>query len=191
MRWKFSHLGTFKNRPHYPAQATVLYKNVSTERVIALKRIFWGFCINLFGICPLYYVSSRSDFGFEFPEIFVIEKGLPDWANRGVDYSPTRGVGESAFECLKENSASQRVGDSPTRRVGELFWLRMPGDICNWKNDSQTRRIVESTTRRAGESAFEKKFGESESRQLPDSASRRVVFRLRISPRIWSQKRNG
>jgi hypothetical protein len=32
------------------------------------------FCINRFGIGPLHYVSSRSDFSFEFSEIFVIEK---------------------------------------------------------------------------------------------------------------------
>ncbi len=48
-------------------------------------RIFWGFCINRFGKGPLHYVSSRSDFGFEFAEIFVIEKRLPDSASRGVD----------------------------------------------------------------------------------------------------------
>jgi hypothetical protein len=34
---------------------------------------------------PLYYISSRSDFGFEFVEIFIIEKRLPDWPSRGVD----------------------------------------------------------------------------------------------------------
>ncbi len=62
-----------------------------------MRRIFWGFCINRFGIGPLHYVSSRSDFGFEFPEIFVIEKRLPDSANQGVDDFPTRRVGESAF----------------------------------------------------------------------------------------------
>jgi hypothetical protein len=43
------------------------------------------FCINRFGICPLHYISSRSDFGFEFAEIFVIEKRLPDSLCRGVD----------------------------------------------------------------------------------------------------------
>jgi hypothetical protein len=47
---------------------------------MATRRIFWGFCINRFGI-----ISSRSDFVFEFAEIFVIEKGLPDSASRGVD----------------------------------------------------------------------------------------------------------
>jgi hypothetical protein len=31
------------------------------------------------------YVSSLSDFCFEFAEIFVIEKRLPDLPSRGVD----------------------------------------------------------------------------------------------------------
>jgi hypothetical protein len=51
----------------------------------AMRRIFGGFCINRFGIGPLHYVSSRSDFGFEFAEIFVIEIRLPDSPRRGVD----------------------------------------------------------------------------------------------------------
>ncbi len=42
---------------------------------------------------------------------------LSDLASRGVDNSPTRLVGESAFECLKENSASRRLPDSPSRGV--------------------------------------------------------------------------
>jgi hypothetical protein len=51
-----------------------------------MKRIFWGFCINRFLMSPLHYLSSCSDLGLEFTEIFVIvmEK----------DY-PTRRVGES------------------------------------------------------------------------------------------------
>jgi hypothetical protein len=32
---------------------------------------FLGFCINGFGIGTLHYISSRSDFDFEFAEIFV------------------------------------------------------------------------------------------------------------------------
>ncbi len=43
-----------------------------------MRRIFWGFCINRFD-----YVSSRSDFGFEFVEIFVIEKKTPQLAELG------------------------------------------------------------------------------------------------------------
>jgi hypothetical protein len=52
---------------------------------MAMRRIFWSFCINRFGRGPLHYVSSRSDFGFEFVEIFVIEKRLPNSPSRGVD----------------------------------------------------------------------------------------------------------
>jgi hypothetical protein len=61
-----------------------------------MRRIFWGLCRNWFLIDPLHYLSSRSDFVFEFAEIFIIEKRLPD----------------SAFECLKENSESRRFPDS-------------------------------------------------------------------------------
>jgi hypothetical protein len=50
------------------------------------------------------------------------------------------------------------------------FWLRIRGDIRNRKT---TPRLIESGIRSA------------------DSLSRRVVFRLRISPRIRSQNRNG
>ncbi len=41
-----------------------------------MRRIFSGFCRNWFLIDPLHYLSSRSDFGFEFAEIFVIEKQI-------------------------------------------------------------------------------------------------------------------
>jgi hypothetical protein len=60
----------------------------------------------------------------------VVEKRLPDSPSRGVGDSPTRRVGgvadsptrrvgESAFECLKENLARRRVGDSPTHRFSK------------------------------------------------------------------------
>jgi hypothetical protein len=57
---------------------------------MARRQIFWGFCINRFDIGPLHYISSLSDFGFEFAEIFVIEKRLPD--------SPSWGVNKIAYE---------------------------------------------------------------------------------------------
>jgi hypothetical protein len=50
-----------------------------------MKRVFWGFSINWFLMNPLQYLSSRSDFGFEFVEIFVIKKQLPtcrDWESK-------------------------------------------------------------------------------------------------------------
>jgi hypothetical protein len=52
-----------------------------------MRRIFWGFCINRFGIGPLHYVLSRTDFSFKFVEIFVIEKRLPNSPSLGVDKS--------------------------------------------------------------------------------------------------------
>ncbi len=55
-----------------------------------MGRIFWGFCINRFGIGPLHYVLSHSGFGFEFAEINVIEKRLPDSPSRGVDKIASR-----------------------------------------------------------------------------------------------------
>jgi hypothetical protein len=68
------------------------------------------FCRNLFLMDPLHYLSSRSDFGFEFAEIFVIEKRLPDSAIRRVGDSP---LGESGSRRLSD-SASRGVDDSPT-----------------------------------------------------------------------------
>jgi hypothetical protein len=98
-----------------------------------MRPIFRCFCINRFGIDPLHYISSCSDFGFELMEIFVGEKRLPDLESRGaassparrfwgVADSPTRRVGESAIECL---SVSWRVVDSPTRQVKESLTPRL------------------------------------------------------------------
>jgi len=86
---------------------------------------------------------------------------LSDSLSRGVDDSPTRWVGELATPRLAE-SGSRRLSDSPS------FSFK------HSKADSPTRRVGESATPR-----------------LADSLSRGVIFRLRISPRIRSQKRNG
>ncbi len=48
-----------------------------------MKEFFQCFCINRFGLGPLHYLSSRSDFGFEFSEIF--ENRLPALVRRKVD----------------------------------------------------------------------------------------------------------
>ncbi len=101
-----------------------------------MRRIFWGFCRNWILIDPLHYLSSRTAFGFEFAEIFVIEKLLPDSASRPIDDSPTRRVGESVFKCLKEklcesesrrllDSANRGVANSPTQQVGESLTPRL------------------------------------------------------------------
>jgi hypothetical protein len=61
---------------------------------------FLGFLLKL---VPLHYLSSRSDFGFEFEEIFVIEKGLPDSASRQLSDLASRGVAESLTLRLGES----------------------------------------------------------------------------------------
>jgi hypothetical protein len=60
-----------------------------------MTRIFWGFCRNWFLIDPSHYLSSRSNFGFEFEEIFLIEKHLPNLASRQLSdlMSCSSGVG--------------------------------------------------------------------------------------------------
>jgi hypothetical protein len=67
---------------------------------MATRRIFWGFCTNRFGIGFLHYISSRYDFDFEFAEIFVIEKRLPDSPGRGVDKNAYRYKCFQTFESI-------------------------------------------------------------------------------------------
>ncbi len=57
-----------------------------------MKRIFWGFCINWFLIDPLHYLSSCSDFSFEFTEISLSKND-----------SPTRQVGEPRSDNILKN----------------------------------------------------------------------------------------
>ncbi len=71
---------------------------------MATRRIFWGFCLNRFGIGPLHYISSRTDFDFEFAEIFVTEKRLPDSLSRGVDKNAYR---YKCFQTIKGVSTLQ------------------------------------------------------------------------------------
>jgi hypothetical protein len=101
---------------------------------------FWFFLQKLVPhtVDPIQYLSSRSNFGFEFAEIFVIQNRHPDLVTLLLGESGSRRVGESAFECLKESSASRRVANSPTlgvalvsrgvairptRRVGNRFLI--------------------------------------------------------------------
>jgi hypothetical protein len=114
-----------------------------------MRRIFWGFCRNWVLIDPLHCLSSRSAFDFEFAEIFVIEKRLPDSPSRGVSDSPVSRVGESAFECLKE-----KLGESESRRL--------PDSANRGVANTPTQRVGESSTPRLAESGS--RHGESGSR---------------------------
>ncbi len=53
-----------------------------------MNQFFRCFCINCFGLGPLHYLLSSSDFGFEFSEIFVFENQLPTLVSRGVTRLP-------------------------------------------------------------------------------------------------------
>jgi hypothetical protein len=75
-----------------------------------MRSIYQGFFINRFGIGPLHYILSRSDFGFKFAEIFVIEKRLPN----------------SAIKSLKENSPHWCVGEWSIPRIAESESWRLP-----------------------------------------------------------------
>ncbi len=130
------------------------------------NRIFRGFCINRFGIGPLHYISSCSDFSFKFLEIFVFEKRLPDSTIREVGDSLYQRYAESATLRLNDTgsrrlSASliQGVDDSPHHQYGESaieFFKRklsvsvirrVTDSVYRWYRESPTPRIVESGSR--------------------------------------------
>ncbi len=94
-------------------------------------------------IGPLHYLSSRSDFYFEFAEVFVD--------------SPHHQYGESVIEFLKRKlsvSVIQRVVDFPTQRYGESPTPRI---VESRVVDSSYRWVREKTTpyRWYGESLIE------------------------------------
>jgi hypothetical protein len=76
-----------------------------------MRRNFWGFYRNWFLIDLLHYLLSRSDFGFEFAEIFLIKNDSLTWR---VGESPTsltsRGVANLPTSREVADSLSWRVG---------------------------------------------------------------------------------
>ncbi len=167
---------------------------------MAMRRIFWGFCRNWFLIDPLHYFSSRSDSGFKFAEIFLIEKRLPDSASRRVGFWMfKRKLCELESRRLPD-SASQRVADSPTRRVGESLWwvwellFEFFEIYHHFKRLNQPFKRSILQKRSQGCNVLSpliylkvwKNCIYRQSCRLPDSASLGGVFRLRISPKIRS-----
>ncbi len=162
--------------------------------------IFRGFCINRFGIGPLNYISSRSDFGFEFSEIFVFEKRLPDSRIRGVRDSPYQRYAELATLRLND-TGSRRLSASLIRRVDDSphHWYAESTTPCitdmeswllnflkenllyPWYGDrvSVMRRVVDSPYRWVGESPT--RIVDTESRRLPVSLSRESLVEKKIS----------
>ncbi len=75
-----------------------------------MNQFFWRFCINRFGMGLLHYYLSHSDFGFEFVEIFLIEKRLP--------VSTIQRVTDSAYQWYGELLAPH-IGDTGSRYLKE------------------------------------------------------------------------
>jgi hypothetical protein len=131
---------------------------------------FWGFCRNWFLMSPLHYLSGRSDFGFEFAEIFVYVKRLP------AD-SPYRWVGELTTPRITD-TRSRRLPASPIRRVG--YWIILKeNSLYRWYGESSTprtsdtvsRRLPVSLSRRVADSAYQR-YGESSTPRILESGSR-------------------
>ncbi len=129
---------------------------------MAMRRIFWGFCRNWFLMSPFHYLSSRSDFCFEFAEIFVFEKRLGRY---------------------------QRYGQSPTPRITDTRSRRLPTSlICgvadskhHWYAESAPPCITDTESRLLNflkENFLYRWYGESSTPCTSDTVSRRLPVSL-------------
>ncbi len=132
---------------------------------MAMNRFLRCFCINRFGMGPLHYHSSRSDFGFEFVEILVFKKRLPainDAGSRRLRVSVILGVADSPYQWYAESltppylwygesaikffnrklsvAVIRRVVDSPHQWYGEWRWVA--GSPYPWVGESATPPIT-------------------------------------------------
>jgi hypothetical protein len=131
---------------------------------MAMRRIFWGFCRNWFLVVPLHYLSSHSDFCFEFPNSKNDSPLSPIW---GVADSPHHWYAESAtlritdtesrlLNFLKENSLYRWYGESSTPGTSDTVSRRLhvrrsrgvDNSAYHWYGESLTPRIVESGSQR-------------------------------------------
>ncbi len=140
-----------------------------------MRRIVWGFCRNWFLMSRLHYLSSRSDFGFEFAEIFVIEKRLP--ANTNI------------YIWKVADSAYQWHGESSTPRITDTRSRELPASLIHGVGDSPHHRYEESATeffkRKLSVSMIQRVvdsphqwYGESPTPLIVESESRRLRVSL-------------
>jgi hypothetical protein len=95
-----------------------------------MKWIFWGFCRNWFLTDPFHYLSSRSDFGFDFTEIFIMESLFEFYKIyhhfKRLNHPFKISIWQKRRQgCNVLSSLTVSVGnlvDSPTRWIGELFF---------------------------------------------------------------------
>ncbi len=121
-----------------------------------MRRIYWGFCRNWFFMNPLHYLLSRSDFRFEFAEIFIFGKTTPryhqygesptprisDTGSRWLPASLLRGVADSPHHWYAE-SATPRITDTESRLLNFL----KENPLYRWYGESSTPRISDTVSR--------------------------------------------
>ncbi len=92
-----------------------------------MRPIFRGFCKNWFGIGPLHYILSRSDFGFEFAEIFLIEKRLADSEHSSW----------TTYSSVAKNRDTPRIEDTVKRDIFRgrqlFFYLLEDPEMKFWE----------------------------------------------------------
>jgi hypothetical protein len=138
-----------------------------------MRRIFWGFCRNWFLTSPLHYLSGRSDFGFEFAEIFVFEKRLPaitDTGSRRFSTSVIRGFADSRI--VESRSRRRQLDASLIGGVGDSLHHDTESRLLNFLKRKLSASMIESSTPRTSD---------TESRRLRVSLSRGVTIRKKIS----------
>ncbi len=123
-----------------------------------MRHIFWVFSRNQFLMSPLYYLSSHSDFGYEFAEIFVIEKRLPDSPSRGVDKIAYRyNILQNAKNIRDNNTELKQgilatTGTQRSRYFFPILQFLSDSDSPSWGvSDSPTHQVRESPTHRRRE----------------------------------------
>ncbi len=161
-----------------------------------MRRIFWGFCRNWFLMSPLHYLSGRSDFGFEYAEIFVFEKTTPryhrygesptlrigDAGSRRLPVSLSRGVDNSPHHWYAE-SATPRITDTESRllnffkrKLSVSMIRRVVDSLHQWYGESPTPHIVESESRQLRVSPI-RRVDDSAYRWVRESTTPRIVIR--------------
>ncbi len=128
----------------------------------------WGFCRNWFLMSPLHCLTSPSDFGFEFAEIFVYKKQLPaiiDTGSRLLRVSVIQGVANSPHHWYAE-SPTPRITDTPSRQL--------PASLIRGVGDTPHHRYGESAIKFF---KINRWYRESSTSRPSDRMSRRRLYR--------------
>jgi hypothetical protein len=135
-----------------------------------MNQIFQCFRIIRVSIGPLHYLSSRSDFGFKFAEIFIIKIWLPDSVSQGIAGSLYWWVGESPSPHISE-SQTPCISESPTPCISESGSHQLPASVNRGVANSPYWWVGESAIKLLKENSPYWWIGESATPQLSDSGS--------------------